>query len=67
MGIFGTRFPQYLQVKDYVGEANSFYVLMIYYGPHKLTMLILREDQQNYGASYSPGSCPFAIFLQILV
>ena len=40
---------------------------MIYYGPHKLTKLILREDQQHYGASYSPGSWPFARFLPILL
>ena len=40
---------------------------MVYYGPLKLTVLILREDQQNYGAPYSMGSCPFAIFLPALV
>ena len=39
----------------------------IYYGPLKLTVLILREDQQNYGAPYSMGSCPFAIFLPALI
>ena len=46
----------------------SFFLFdMVYYGPLKLTVLILREDQQNYGAPYGMGSCPFAIFLPALV
>ena len=39
------------------------YGLMVYYGPLNFTQYMLRKDQQNIGATYSLGSCPFASVL----